>query len=263
MHVPLALLPLIGFAVALIAAPAGVSGAFLLLPLQLSVFGLSAASATSTNLLYNVVATPGGILRYAQEERVDRPITRLIVLGSVPGVVVGSVLRVSVFADPGAYRIFVGAVLIGLGAKLLVDVLFRRLAPPRASSRARSSGWIVALSAFVGVIGGIYGIGGGSFIAPYLVAVAGYSVYRVAGAALVATFVTSLAGLITYELFAAAGHGSGARWSVGLLLGVGGFAGSYAGAWLQRRLPEIGIKARRDKHLRIVILRAEACLETE
>jgi uncharacterized protein len=42
----------------------------------------------------------------------------------------------------------------------------------------------------VGVIGGIYSIGGGSIIAPFLVTVFGLPVYTVAGATLIGTFVT-------------------------------------------------------------------------
>ena len=65
----------------------------------------------------------------------------------------------------------------------------------------------------------------------------------VAGAALVATFVTSSVGLISFEVLAWFGRGFGPDWSTGLLLGVGGIAGSYLGARLQRHAPEIGIKA--------------------
>lgn len=49
------------FAIAVITTPAGVSGAVLLLPLQVSVLGTPSPSVTPTNLLDNVVASPGAI----------------------------------------------------------------------------------------------------------------------------------------------------------------------------------------------------------
>ena len=49
------------FAIALLATPAGVSGAVLLLPFQVSVLGTPSPAVTPTNLVYNVVATPGAL----------------------------------------------------------------------------------------------------------------------------------------------------------------------------------------------------------
>jgi uncharacterized protein len=101
---------------------------------------------------------------------------------------------------------------------------------------------VLALSLGVGVIGGIYSIGGGSIIAPFLVIVFGLPVYTVAGTTLIGTFVTSLTGVAFYELLAATRFGAemsiAPDWLLGLTLGVGGLAGTYAGARLQRYVPE-------------------------
>ncbi len=53
---------------------------------------------------------------------------------------------------------------------------------------------IFFLSFIVGIIGGIYGIGGGAIIAPFFVTFFRLPVYIVAGAALMGTFITSVAG---------------------------------------------------------------------
>jgi uncharacterized membrane protein YfcA len=50
--------------IAVLATPAGISGAVLLLPFQVSVLGTPSPAVTPTNLLYNVVATPGALYRY-------------------------------------------------------------------------------------------------------------------------------------------------------------------------------------------------------
>lgn len=54
------------------------------------------------------------------------------------------------------------------------------------------------LALVVGVVGGIYGIAGGSLLAPILIAL-GFSVYEVAPATIAATFVTSIVGIATYQ----------------------------------------------------------------
>ena len=50
---------LVAFVVSALTAPAGVSGAFLLLPFQMSVLGFTSPAVSPTNLIFNVLATPG------------------------------------------------------------------------------------------------------------------------------------------------------------------------------------------------------------
>ena len=90
----------------------------------------------------------------------------------------------------------------------------------------------------------VYGIGGGSILAPVLLAV-GFSIATVSGAALLATFVTSVVGIATYEVLALVVDGPdpiGPQWTLGLALGVGGLAGSYVGARLQPHVPEVALR---------------------
>jgi uncharacterized membrane protein YfcA len=121
------LLPLLAaFAVSALTAPAGVSGAFLLLPFQVSVLGFTSPAVSPTNLVYNVVATPGGVYRYVREERVVWPLAWVVILGTLPGAFVGAFLRVTVLSDPGAFEVFVGVVLLYFGVRLLYGAFARR-----------------------------------------------------------------------------------------------------------------------------------------
>jgi hypothetical protein len=96
-----------------------------------------------------------------------------------------------------------------------------------------------ALAFTVGIIGGIYGIGGGAIIAPFCVAVFHLPVYTVAGAALLGTFLTSVAGVFFYSVIPAkSGLACAPDWSLGFLFGAGGFAGMYTGAKLQKFVPQ-------------------------
>ncbi len=229
-----------GFLVALLTTPAGVSGAVLLLPVQLSVLRVPSPAVTPTNLLFNVVAVPGGLLRFWRERRLWNPLSGLLVAGTLPGVIVGAVIRVQYLSGERAFMFIAAGVLMPLGLWLLLGS--QRTAPsrPQPGRRGRGLIWMGALG--VGVLGGIYGIGGGSLLAPVLIA-SGFSVYEVAPATLLATFLTSIAGIGTYEVLQVTHGGSVApEWILGICIGIGGFAGSYAGARLQSRLPEASLR---------------------
>lgn len=83
-----------GFLIALITTPAGVSGAVLLLPVQLSVLRVPSLAVTPTNLVFNVVSVPGGLLRFWHEKRLFSPLAALLIAGTLPGVIAGAFIRV-------------------------------------------------------------------------------------------------------------------------------------------------------------------------
>jgi uncharacterized membrane protein YfcA len=227
------------FAIAVITTPAGVSGAVLLLPFQVSVLGTPSPSVTPTNLLYNVVACPGAMWRYWRQGQTGGPLTWLLLAGTLPGVIAGSVIRVYVLPGPVVFDFVVAAVLIPLGAWLALT----QMTPARTTRRSRLPRAAVGLiAAGAGCVGGIYGIGGGSILAPILVA-DGRPPSQVAPAALSSTFLTSLAGVATFSILSAHQHGSVApNWPTGIALGAGGLAGGYVGARIHARMPETIIR---------------------
>ena len=228
------------FAIALITTPAGVSGAVLLLPFQLTVLHVPSPAVTPTNLLFNVASTPGALLRFYQEDRLFSPLTRLLVLGTLPGVIGGAVIRVELLAGAQAFMFVAAAVLFPLGLWLILGA--QRIPRDRPPPTPRSARVIWVLAVLVGTVGGIYGIGGGSLLAPILL-LAGFSAYEVAPATIAATFLTSVVGVLAYQVLQLAHGGSIApKWILGVWIGLGGFAGSYIGARLQRRLPETSIR---------------------
>src|SRR3954451_18319796 len=108
---------LIAFAVATITTPAGVSGAVFLIPVQVSILGVPNPALTPTNLLYNVIATPGALLGY---RGFDRALARLLVAGTVPGVIAGAILRVTVLDGPREFFGVIAIVLLRIGIWLLL-----------------------------------------------------------------------------------------------------------------------------------------------
>ena len=117
--------PLVAMVISFFTSMAGVSGAFLLLPFQMSVFNYTAPSVSGTNHVFNVVAIPSGVYRYIKEGRMAWPLTWMIVLGTLPGVFAGYYLRVIYLPNPKAFKLFVGCVLLYISVRLFVDLLGR------------------------------------------------------------------------------------------------------------------------------------------
>lgn len=168
-----------GFLIALVTTPAGVSGAVLLLPVQLSVLGVASPAVTPTNLLFNVVSVPGGLLRFWHERRLTSPLSGLLIAGTLPGVIAGAIIRVELLSGARTFMFIAAGVLLPLGLWLLLGA--QRITPSRPEPSHRVRGLICVLALVVGTVGGIYGIGGGSLLAPILLA-AGFSAYEVAPA---------------------------------------------------------------------------------
>jgi uncharacterized membrane protein YfcA len=229
------------FVIAVVASPAGISGAVLLLPFQVSVLGTPSPAVTPTNLLYNIIATPGAIYRYWRQGQTGGRITAVLVAGTLPGVIAGSIIRVELLPGARVFDLVVGSVLTPLGAWTALSRLTQTQLPER-HQRSLPSLALVVLSAVVGCVGGIYGIGGGSILAPILIG-SGRKPAEVAPAALLSTFVTSAAGVITFTILSIGQHSNVApSWPTGIALGIGGLAGAYTGARIQARLPDLAIR---------------------
>ncbi len=283
--------PAVPFLVALVVSTftsmGGISGAFLLLPFQVSVLGFTSPAVSPTNLVFNIVAIPSGVYRYLREGRMNWPLTWVVILGTLPGLVFGALIRVKYLPDPKNFKFFVGCVLLYIGLRLLYDqtpVAKRKKAriqefeasvhqrlqavlkqsdqttsrglPPAARVKTAAWNWrqvsyeflgetfsfnapaLFTLALVVGLIGGTYGIGGGSIIAPFVAAIFGLPIYTIAGAALLGTFITSVAGVAIYYCLVPffPGQSVAPDLALGALFGIGGFCGMYLGARLQRHV---------------------------
>lgn len=277
--------PLVALVVSFVTSMGGISGAFLLLPFQMSFLGYTNPSVSSTNQFYNVVAIPSGVYRFIKEGRMVWPLTFVVVLGTLPGVFIGALIRVNWLPDPSDFKLFAAAVLFYIGGRMVRDLL-KKTGPNKNAEnrfqelvknfqqkvqehgtplpRVRIVQWnsrlveyefygesftfpvrgVFIMTFLVGIVGGVYGIGGGAIIAPFFVSFFGLPVYTVAGAALMGTFITSVAGVGFYMLIAPLyPHLSVAPdWTLGLLLGIGGMCGMYLGARCQKFVPAKYIK---------------------
>lgn len=281
---------LVAFFVSFFTSMGGVSGAFLLLPFQMSFLGYTNPSVSATNQLFNVIAIPSGVYRYYKEGRMVWPLTWTVIIGTLPGVFIGAIVRIGYLPDPKNFKLFAALILLYVGLRMVRDLTRKPLERiDKASSEKRfrelvrehgrkaensrvkealpavsiiefslkrikydfyGEQFIVPvfgvflLSFIVGIVGGIYGIGGGAIIAPFLVSFFRLPVYTVAGAALMGTFVTSVAGVIFYQGIAPfyPDMSVAPDWLLGSLFGLGGIAGMYLGARFQKYVPANVIK---------------------
>ncbi len=267
--------PLVAFVVSFFTSMGGVSGAFLLLPFQMSVLGYTSPSVSGTNQFFNVVAIPSGVYRFIREERMVWPLTWVVIIGTLPGVFLGAWIRVAYLPDSRNFKLFAAVVLFYIGIRLVLDVLkaktgnsaTKAAGGTASSGRMRITGTKFTLRAveytfdgrtysfspsnvfflcfMVGVVGGIYGVGGGAIIAPFFVALFGMPVYTVAGAALMGTFITSVAGVVFYQVLGYCMQTPlrvAPDWFLGALFGIGGFCGMYLGAACQKYVPAPAIR---------------------
>jgi hypothetical protein len=83
-----------------------------------------------------------------------------------------------------------------------------------------------------GIASGLFGIGGGTLLVPFLVLFFAFGQHRAQGTSLIALIPPT--GLLAFFAYDRAGYVS---WKVGLLLVPGVFVGGIFGGWLAERLP--------------------------
>jgi uncharacterized membrane protein YfcA len=232
--------------------------------------GFTGLGVSATNHLFNVIAIQGGVFRLWRQKRMLWPLAFILIAGTLPGIVLGVWGRMYWLNDLHKFKIFIALVLLFITASLLLNTVrnFRRasqavdpqwnLSGQRLSRRGmtfifngqeynfRLSGFFT-LALGVGIIGGIYGIGGGAIITPFILVFYQIPVHAISAAVLLTNLATSALGVIIFVLIAQVdGLAAGPDWLLGGLFGLGGFAGIYLGARIQHLV--------REKWIRLLLL---------
>lgn len=223
--------PAFAFLIAFFTSGAGVSGAFLLLPFQMSVLGFTTPAVTSTSHLYNVLSIPSGVYRYVREGRMLWPLALVVIAGTVPGVLVGAIIRVRWLPDPRHFKLFAAVVLSYIGIRMLRGLLsgnptaaaqdaserrFRKLVHRRRKHMAAATGIGAAALPAVRIVRFTlrridYDFHGERFVVPVvgvfllglLVGIAG-GIYGIGGGSILVPFFVSFLHLPVYTVAGAA-----------------------------------------------------------
>ena len=107
--------------------------------------------------------------------------------------------------------------------------------PAGLDESARGIVVLVAVGLLVGVLSGMFGIGGGTVIVPALVWL-GLSQRNAAATSMLAIVPTAISGVVSYAA------GGNVDWLAAALLFCGMFVGGQVGSWLLSRLPELVLR---------------------
>ena len=236
----------------------GMGGAALVTPMLVLVFGISPAAAVSSDVVASAIMKPVGALVHIRAKTVHWGIVGWLSLGSVPGVIAGTLIFGNVLAKSDAGKTiqsWLGWVLVlALSAMLARTWLSRRskrlrgeLAPTSADQPVRPLLTMV-LGAAVGLIVGMTSVGSGSLIVTCLLLM--YPLLR--PSFVVGTDLTQAVPMLIAGAIAHAGFGS-----VSIAVVVSLLMGQIPGVWIGARL-----SSRYDGHilrwLLMVVLAATA-----
>ncbi|MEO6397666.1 MAG: sulfite exporter TauE/SafE family protein [Tepidiformaceae bacterium] len=242
------LIPL-GFAVGAFGTLVGAGGGFVLVPLLLLLYPKKdPETITSMSLLVVCANAASGSLAYARQKRIDYRSGAWFVAGTFPGAIAGAV--VVRYIPRREFDAMFATVLILLGAFLLLRSGNTRIADPvtgRGVVRRRITDvhgntfvysfhlWKgVLISAFVGFISSLLGIGGGIIHVPVMATMLHFPVHI---AAATSHFVLAfMAGEGTAVHFATGALTWDRSLAQALLIGVGAIPGAQVGALLSHRL---------------------------
>ena len=231
-----------GFGVGLAVGLTGIGGGALMTPILVLGFGINAALAVGTDLVYAAVTKSGGAWVYHRRDLVRWPVVRALLFGSIPASLACLVVLNSMpdnGHEEGLIRLILGLALVLSSISLLFRGALQRfgaaLDDPVLRRRLRvSRPWLTtALGVVLGVLVTLTSVGAGALGTAFLLML--YPRMRMAK--LVGT---DLAHAVILTSIAGAGHWHLGTVDFGLLLAllVGSLPGVFIGSTAGARLPE-------------------------
>lgn len=232
---------LVGLLVGLAVGLTGIGGGSLMTPLLVLVFGLPAAVAVGTDLIYACLTKFAGVWVYHRERVVVWPVVALLLTGSLPGALL-TIVFLARLADgldlDSIIKPTLGAALLVTGFVLMFRerlgrLAGRRLGRLRAGLSRRTGRITVAVGLVMGVLVTLSSVGAGA-----IGTVALLSLYP--GLPLVSIVATELAHAVILTAVAGLGHWHLGTVDVSLLalLLMGSLPGVWLGSRIGLRLPE-------------------------
>jgi len=164
-----------------IGAILGLGGGFIIVPMLLLVFGLSAQVSAGTSLVALIFTALSGTLGYTRQHRIDYRLGLSLAAASAPGAILGSV----------GSTYFSSEIVTGLfGGFMVLVAIYIGVATPTKFSPAAASGWrrrlvdrdgnvfefhvrhlvpAFPLVFLAGVVAGFFGVGGGVLQVPVMI----------------------------------------------------------------------------------------------
>jgi uncharacterized protein len=220
----------LGFAIAFVIAITGVGAGTITAPLLILVLHVPVAVSVGTALAYSTVVKAVVVPVQIARRQVDWRVLGIMLLGGLPGVVVGSLLfrRYVSFGKHGIFYVVLGLIIVVSAAWHL----YRHFRPgvfagPRRTRRV----WIAVLMFPIAAEVGFASSGAGAMGTLVLMGLSGLEAVKVVGTDLTFAFCMTLTGSVI--------HFAGGLFDGGLLLRLvgGGVLGAMAGTWVAPRVP--------------------------
>ncbi len=232
-------LGLMAAAVGCLAAMVGVGGGFLVVPMLILIWGLSAQDAAGTSLLMIIFTSLSSTAAYARQRRIDYRLGLILASGTIPGALLGAYVT-SLVESVVLVGLF-GVFLLGLSINMLIarEIPDEQSASSEASTKVDANGRVfrhavrtsrgLPGSFAAGLTSGFFGIGGGVLIVPLLRLWLGIPMHIACATSMFMMVFTSIAAASTH---AALGH---CRLDYAIPLCIGIIAGTQIGAFLAKR----------------------------
>ncbi|RDW20942.1 sulfite exporter TauE/SafE family protein [Oceanobacillus chungangensis] len=240
---------LIGMMTALIGAVAGIGGGVILVPSLFFMQSISDAFSWATpqaivgiSLVTMIFTGLSSTLAYVKGKRIDYQTGLLFLIGSIPGGIIGSWLNQFINAD--VFLLYFGFLMVVISLLMFIkrDRFKMEQDPEKRGMRSFSLQGItyhyrvpvfsaVILSLSVGILSGLFGIGGGSIIVPAMILLFGVPAHVATATSMFMIFFVSISGSITHLTL------GNILCGYAIFFIPGAWIGGRAGAWLNQRLP--------------------------
>jgi hypothetical protein len=227
-----------GFAVGAIVGLTGVGGGSLMTPLLIGAFKLSPAIAIGTDLWFAALTKTGGAVAHHRHGHVDRGITKLLLIGSLPA----AVATIGWMHLSGVTQAWAHVLTLSLGIALLLTAVVVANRPAWHRLGLRLEAWIptrhkplltVLVGALLGLLVTLSSIGAGALGATLILLLyPRLPAQHVVG--------TDIAYAVPLTLVAGIGHATLGHvdWALLAALLVGSLPGIWLGARLTKSLPD-------------------------
>ncbi len=209
---PLDQLVIVGTSLAagMIGAILGLGGGFIIVPMLIFIFGLTAQVSAGTSLVSLVFTALSGAVGYTWQRRIDYKLGISLAVASAPGAVVGSLASAYVKSS----------VLTALfGCFMILVASYITMGSPAKSSPGAGAGWsrhlvdrdgnefeyrakhmalAYPLIFLAGFLAGLFGIGGGALQVPAMILLLGVPVEIAMATSSLMILISALAGGITH-----------------------------------------------------------------
>jgi len=206
----------------------GVGGGIILVPLLVHFLHRGQHEAQGISLAFIVATSLVAAITYSMQARVDVPLACWLMLGAVPGVVLGS--RVASRTPAARLRVGFGVLVIATAIRLLLATPGTAAGGPAVVAAPWPAPWNVLVGVLVGVVAGLLGVGGGTILVPILVLAEHVEQHLAQGTSLLMILPVGVVGFWTY----ARQRRLDTRGLPSLL--VGGALGAFGGASLAHRI---------------------------